>query len=109
ILGATLPAHVDGRSILPLLRDPQAKLDRDLFWHYSHYHAGGDSPYGAIRSGDWKLIEFYEDMRVELYNLADDLGEKNDLAASNPAKAAALRQKLHAWRASVAAQMPTPN
>jgi hypothetical protein len=55
-------------------------------------------PYGAVRAGDFKLIEFYDDNRVELYNLREDLGETRDLAASLPEKAAELRQRLHAWR-----------
>ena len=62
-----------------------------------------------MRAGDWKLIEFYEDMNCELYNLKDDLGEARDLAKDKPEKVAELRAKLHAWRASVGAQMPTPN
>jgi arylsulfatase A-like enzyme len=101
---------IDGRSLVPLLHDPAARLDRALlYWHYPHYHPGGATPYGAIRARDWKLIEFYEDDHVELYNLADDLGETRDLARSMPDKAAALRRQLHDWRQSVAAQMPTPN
>jgi hypothetical protein len=59
--------------------------------------------------GDYKLIEFYEDMRVELYNIKDDIGEKNDLAPKMPEKVAELRDQLHAWRQDVAAQMPTVN
>ncbi len=103
-------AHVDGVSLVPLLKDPAAKLRRDaLYWHYPHYHPGGATPYGAIRAGDWRLVEFYEDNHVELYNLKDDLGEKHDLAAQMPAKAAELRQRLHDWRRAVGAQMPTPN
>lgn len=100
---------VDGKSITSLLRTPTATLDRDLYWHYPHYHAGGDSPYSAIRSGEWRLIEFHEDDSVELYNLADDLGEQNDLAEIMPDKVAELRTKLHTWRKQVGAQMPTPN
>jgi len=103
-------AKVDGLSLVPLFEDPSASLPRDdLFWHHPHYHPGGDSPYSAIRSGDWKLIEFHEDMNVELYNLRDDLAESNDLAESDPERAATLTKKLHAWREKVDAQMPTPN
>jgi len=81
-----------------------------LYWHYPHYWGGNlVRPFGAVRSGDWKLIEFYEDMRVELFNLKDDLGETRDLAADQPGKAAELRHRLHDWRQSVDAQMPTPN
>ncbi len=101
--------QADGVSLVPVLRDPRARLKRDaLFWHYPHYHPGGATPYGAVRAGPWKLIEFYEDMHVELYNLADDLGEKNDLAGRKPDLAAALRDRLHRWRQEVGAQMPTP-
>jgi arylsulfatase A-like enzyme len=103
-------AAVDGLSLVPLLKDARARLARDaLYWHYPHYHPGGATPYGAIRVRDWKLIEFYEDMHVELYNLRDDIGETKDLAERNPDFAADLRRRLHAWRERVDAQMPTPN
>jgi arylsulfatase A-like enzyme len=100
---------VDGVSLVPLLKGAE-KLDRDaIYWHYPHYHPGGATPYGAIRQRDFKLIEFYEDMHVELYNLREDIGEKHDLSEKMPDKAAELRQKLHRWRQAIAAQMPTPN
>ncbi|MBC8354057.1 MAG: sulfatase [Planctomycetes bacterium] len=102
-------ASLDGRSITPLLRDPSATLGRDLYWHYPHYHAGGDSPYSAVRSGNWRLVEFHEDDRVELYDLAKDIGELHDLSAAVPQIASQLRDKLHQWRKQVNAQMPTPN
>jgi len=101
--------RVDGVSLVPILRGA-TKLDRDaVYWHYPHYHPGGATPYGAIRQRDWKLIEFFEDMHVELYNLREDIGEKNDLAPKMPDKAAELRGKLHEWRRAVDAQMPAPN
>ena len=101
---------VDGRSLVALLREPSAQLDRKaIYWHYPHYHPGGATPYGAVRARDWKLIEFYEDDHVELYDLATDVGETQDLASTLPGRAAALRAQLHDWRQSVAAQMPTPN
>jgi arylsulfatase A-like enzyme len=101
--------QVDGLSIVPLLRQT-GEIQRDaLYWHYPHYWRGGQSrPFGAVRNGDWKLIEYYEDMRAELYNLKDDIGESKDLAAANPQKAAELRGMLHAWRQRMDAQMPTP-
>ena len=80
-----------------------------LYWHYPHYHPGGATPYGAIRQGDWRLVEFYEDDRVELYDLKSDVGESKDLAAEKPEKARELRRKLAEWRKSVGAQMPSPN
>jgi arylsulfatase A len=103
-------ADIDGNSFASILKSPQADLPRDaLYWHYPHYHAGGDSPYGAVRSGRWKLIEFYEDMRVELYDLASDIGESRNLAEQNTAKRDELRGMLYRWRESVGAQMPTEN
>jgi len=92
-----------------LLRDSDADLNRDLYWHYPHYHAGGDSPYSAIRSGKWRLIEFHEDYGAELYDLSQDIGERTDLAEKLPALVDALRGKLHAWRESIDAQMPVEN
>jgi arylsulfatase A len=102
------PRHVlDGESILPLLRR-SGTLKRDaIYWHYPHYHHS--RPAGAIRQGKWKLIEFYEDGRLELYNLKNDIREKTNLATNMPEKAAELQQKLAAWRESVGAKMPTPN
>jgi arylsulfatase A-like enzyme len=103
-------ATVDGVSLVPLLKDPKATLRRDaIYWHYPHYHPGGATPYSAVRAGDWKLIEWYEDQHVELYNLKNDRGEKRDLAKQEPDKAEELRKKLHLWRASVGAQAPSSN
>jgi arylsulfatase A-like enzyme len=102
-------AAVDGQSIVPLLKGGHT-INRDaLYWHYPHYHPGSATPYSAIRAGDWRLIHFYEDNHVELYNLKDDISEKRDLAASNPKVAAELRGRLEAWCKDVGAQMPTPN
>ncbi|MGC3970198.1 MAG: sulfatase [Pirellulales bacterium] len=103
------PVPIDGVSFIPLLKQTGKLARTDIFWHYPHYHAGGATPYGAIRSGDWRLVEFYEDDRVELYNLRDDEGERRDLAQSDPERAKSLREKLHAWRKEVGAQMPSPN
>jgi arylsulfatase A len=103
---------LDGVSLVPLLRQ-NGKLQRDaLFWHYphyQHYQLGGTTPYSAIHFGDFKLIEFHDDMRVELYNLREDIGEKRDLAKEMPTKVEELRNRLHAWRTEVGAQMPTRN
>jgi arylsulfatase A-like enzyme len=102
----------DGVNLAPLLLGSGGIQRTELFWHYphhQHYQPGGAMPYGAIRSGDYKLIEFYNDMRVELYNLVDDVREEHDIAAAHPAKVAELRERLHAWRKEVGAQMPLPN
>jgi len=100
---------VDGESLEPLLRQ-RGTLRRDaIYWHYPHYHGQGATPYGAIRSGDWRLIEFYDDGRLELYNLRQDIGETTNLARSHAAVVESLKRKLAAWRREVGAQMPTPN
>ncbi len=107
-LAAKPDQHADGVSLVPLLSGAKTELDRDtLYWHYPHYHR--TKPYGAIREGDWKLIEFFEDGKLELYDLKNDPSETKDLAASNPEKAQQLLEKLKAWRVSVKAQMMTPN
>ncbi len=101
-------ANMDGLSLVPLLRNASATLPRDaLYWHYPHYHAAGATPHGAIRVGHWKLIEFYEDGHLELYDLSQDIGETSDLAGTLPKKAFRLRQRLASWRRTVGAQMPT--
>jgi arylsulfatase A-like enzyme len=98
--------HLDGLSLVPLLEGKGGLERQALYWHYPHYSNQGGPPSGAVRSGDWKLIEFYEDGLVELYNLRTDPGERTDLAARRPERARELRQMLHAWRQSVGAQMP---
>ena len=104
-----LQSLVDGISLAPLLKSG-AKPDRDaIFWHYPHYHPGGATPYSAIRSGDFRLVHFYEDGRDELYDLANDVSESKDLAANEPVRAKALRTRLDAWLKSVDAQLPTTN
>jgi len=104
-----LQSLVDGISLAPLLKSG-AKPDRDaIFWHYPHYHPGGATPYSAIRSSDFRLVHFYEDGRDELYDLANDVSETKDLAATQPERAKALRSRLDAWLKSVDAQFPTAN
>lgn len=107
---ADAPGHeVDGTSLVGLLKGKGSTPDRSLYWHYPHYHPGGATPYGAVRSGDWKLVEFYESGHLELYNLASDLGEATDLANALPEKANELARELAAWRKKVGAQMPVAN
>ena len=102
------PSHIlDGESILPLLKRTSSLKRNAIYWHYPHYHHS--RPAGAIREGNFKLIEFYEDGRLELYNLKRDISEKNNLAKKLPKKAAQLQKKLAAWRKSVNAKMPSPN
>ncbi|MBM3727313.1 MAG: sulfatase [Acidobacteria bacterium] len=109
LTGTTPSAAIDGLSLSPLVRDPRARLAReDLFFHYPHYYET-TTPASAIRSRDWKLIEYFEDDRAELYNLARDPYEKQDLAAAEPARTAELRGRLAAWRTAVGARLPAPN
>jgi len=106
------PPGRDGVSLVPVLRGTGGLVRTELFWHYphhQHYQQGGTMPYGAIRSGDFKLVEFFNDMRVELYDIKKDIGEEHDLAAARPELVRKLRDRLHAWREEVGAQMPTPN
>ena len=99
--------HMDGVTLKPLLLQTGDIPERSLFWHYPHYHR--TTPYGAIRKGKWKLIEFFEDGRLELYNLEKDQAETTNLADKKPEKAKALLTELKAWRATVKAQMPSLN
>jgi len=104
-----LPQPCDGLDFTGLLRGGNS-LNRDtLYWHYPHYSDQGGTPSGAIHEGDWKLIEFFEDNHVELYNLALDPGEQYDFASSFGPKAVDLRAKLQNWRKNVNAVMPTRN
>ncbi len=98
--------HVDGVSILPLLQGGSA-IDRDaIYWHYPHYGNQGGTPGSSIRMGDWKLIEFFEDGRLELYNLRDDIGEERNLTESDPERAASMHKRLVEWREEVSARIP---
>jgi len=99
----------DGVSLVPALAGGELARPAPLFWHYPHYGNQGGAPCGAVRDGDWKLIEWYEDGSLELFNLHDDPDERYDLAAERTSLAQSLRAKLAAWRAETHAKMPTPN
>jgi arylsulfatase A-like enzyme len=99
---------LDGVSLLPVFKG-ESLPERPLFWHYPHYGNQGGAPAAAIRRGHWKLIEWFEDDRVELFNLAQDLSEKIDLATKQPQRAAELRHELHAWQKEVGAKLPIAN
>jgi arylsulfatase A-like enzyme len=113
--------QLDGVSFVPLLKNPRAKLDREaIFWHFPCYLQGSGgrdpdrpfrtTPAGAIRMGDWKLIEYFEDGGLELFNLRDDLSEQNNLAEQRPEIVRELHDAMKAWRKDVKAPIPTtPN
>jgi arylsulfatase A-like enzyme len=100
--------HRDGVSLVPLLKGAGDLPARPLFWHYPHYSNQGGFPGGAIRSGDWKLIERFEDGRVHLYNVVEDVGERNDLAAREPQRVEEMRGQLHEWYGDVGARFLEP-
>ncbi len=112
--------HIDGVSLAPLVSGP-AEIDCDaiecdvnrreaIFWHFPHYsNHGMQSPGGAIRVGDYKLLEYFENETVQLFNLRTDISEQNDVSEAEPDKTAELRGKLHAWRQAVSAKMMPVN
>jgi len=101
--------HADGVDLAPVLRG-KASLDRPfIVWHYPHYHGSAWTPGSAIRAGKWKLIEFWDKEKVELYDLEKDVGERNDLSKTEPERTARLRATLREFLASVDAQMPKRN
>ncbi|MEM9186157.1 MAG: sulfatase [Planctomycetota bacterium] len=100
--------HLDGVSFAAGLRG-EAVARGPIYWHYPHYGNQGGSPSAAIRDGRWKLIEWYEDGRLELFDLQVDVGEQNNLAATNLQELERLKRLLDDWRAEVGARLPTPN
>ena len=96
--------HSDGVSLVPLLKGA-TNIERDaIYWHYPHYSNQGGFPGGAIRMGDFKLIERFEDGRVHLYDLQNDIGERQDLAGQYPQRVKEMRGRLHAWYRQVNAK-----
>ncbi|GHV59878.1 sulfatase [Bacteroidia bacterium] len=112
LLSIRTPAGVqsDGVSFAPLLKG-DTQLDREaIFWHFPHYsNHGMQSPGGAVRYGDYKLLEYYENNTVQLFNLKNDIGEQHDLAASEPEMVNLLREMLHNWQKQVDAKTMLPN
>ena len=109
-LSARPHQHQDGLNLQPLLSGNGHITDRALFWHYPHYNEHPSSvPSSVIRKGDWKLIETFDPAGIELYNLANGLGETNNLAAKETANTAELRRELDAWRLAVGAEKMLPN
>ncbi|MBT3381645.1 MAG: sulfatase [Lentisphaerae bacterium] len=101
--------HVDGMSFLPVLNGASTHDRGGIFWHFPHYGNQGGLPGCAIRKGDWKLIEFFEDDSIELYNLADDISETHNVASGHPEIVEELLVELHDWQHDVGALYPEPN
>ena len=102
-------ASLDGTDFTPLLGNPDFSLPREaLYFHYPHYYQT-TTPVSAIRKGNWKLLEYFEDGRMELFNLKQDPGETRNLSTTRSALAKELRADLDAWRKKVEAQLPEVN
>lgn len=106
-------ANVDGMDISEAFTNPRGVVNefaqRPLFWHYPHYHPLGARPHSAVRLDAWRLLQYHDDMRVELYHLNQDIGERTEQAGSHPEVTRELEELLEQWRLEVDAQMPTPN
>ena len=107
--GVKVPGKVEGVDLTPLLEGKEPAKRDALFWHFPHYSNQGGKPGGAVREGNLKLIEFYEDGRHELFDLAADLGENRNLAVARPADVKRLAARLEAWRKETGARMTKPN
>jgi len=101
--------HCDGVSIMPLLTGRGTPNHRAIYWHYPHYSNQGGKPGCSVRMGDYKLIEFFEDNHLELYNLREDIGEDRNLAADQPDRAREMQGMLARWLSQVGARIPQPN
>ena len=108
-VGAPARSGIDGLDLCPVLRQTEPLRRKALYWHYPHYSNQGGLPGGVIREGRFKLLQFFEDGRLELYDLAQDLAEHHNLASAQPERAAALLVGLEQWRKSQDAQMMEPN
>ncbi|MFC1604003.1 sulfatase [Planctomycetota bacterium] len=106
---------IDGISLLPLLAQKGGLNRSAIYWHYPHYHSSSIGPGGAVRAGDYKLIEWYDESicgpgnEFELYNLKSDIGEQNNLAKKMPKRVEQLKKMLSDWRSEVNAQILSPN
>ncbi|MFW9874784.1 MAG: sulfatase/phosphatase domain-containing protein, partial [Candidatus Thorarchaeota archaeon] len=101
--------HQDGVSILPLLKGEKTLNNLCIYLHYSHYGNQGETPGSSIRRGDYKLLEFFEDNHVELYDLRNDIEEKNEISQKFPEITEELKILLKNWRKSVEAKIPEKN
>lgn len=108
LAGAPVPSGLDGVSFAGGLTGG-AVPERTLFWHFPHYTNQGGRPSGAVREGNWLLVERYDEGKAELYDLSTDIGEHQDLADRHPKRVASLRAILDGWRRTNEVQYNTPN
>ena len=101
--------HVDGTSFVSLLRGRDSMNRGAVYWHFPHYGNQGGTPFSSIRLGDYKLIEFFEDGHLELYNLKEDIEEKCDLSSKMPEQAQKMYEMLSEWRKIIEAKIPETN
>ncbi|WP_437200789.1 sulfatase [Planctomicrobium sp. SH664] len=109
LCGGIVSEELDGISIAPLLLKGIEPAPRQFPFHFPHYTNQGSRPAGALRDGHWKLIEYYDDNSLELYDLSQDPGERKNLAGEQPARAESLHQQFVSWRTSVGAHLNAPN
>ena len=105
LAGIENPTMVDGKSLVPLLKDETFRA-RALYWHYPHYGNQGGDPSAIIRKGNWKLIHYFEDGKNELYHLGEDMGETNNVFDQFPQEGMALKNELENWLSSTNAKIP---
>lgn len=109
LIGEPVPAGLDGMSLTPLLLGRGAAPERLFFWHFPHYTNQGSRPAGAVRDGQWKFIEDYENQGVELYDLGADVSETRNVADRHPDRVRQMRAALAAWRQATHVQTNGPN
>ena len=97
---------LDGQRLVPFCKNPEKLEDRTLLWHYPHYHGSTWTPGSAIRSNQWKLVEFYEDQSLELFDLSKDLSEEHNLVEKHPGLADSLQHLMHQGLKEMGASYP---
>jgi len=108
LVGAPVPPGLDGVSFADGLTGGEI-AERSLLWHFPHYTNQGGRPSGAMRDGDWLLVELYDEDKAELYDLSTDVGEKNDIANRHPDRVNSMRAALEEWRTENKVQYNVPN
>jgi arylsulfatase A-like enzyme len=99
---------LDGSSLLEVFADPEEEINRDLFWHFPHYRAPDVVPYSIVRSGDYKLIYYFDGSEAELFDLTNDPLEEKNLVKHLPLIASQLKNKLEKWWRETDARLPLP-